>query len=241
MWALAGGATDVIQNIQKQIDKITALKTSVDGLTAAEERYNEILKKDGREAADAWYFNYQKILSGVNDEAAAIKAANELTRSDLDETRASMTNLSNDAKTWGSDMVNNYQGGVDSAQGGLLQTIANLAGHIKKLIGFSEPEEGPLSDFHTYAPDMMALFAKGVTDNTGIVTGAIDKAFDFGSRLVPGVPRGGVEYTETRYPSGQSAQLQPIILTIDGREFARIELPYLNEERQRIGVQLARG
>ena len=46
------------------------------------------------------------------------------------------------------------------------------------MLGFSEPEEGPLSDFHTYAPDMMKLFAKGITDNAGLVTDAAERAFN---------------------------------------------------------------
>lgn len=41
-------------------------------------------------------------------------------------------------------------------------------------IGFSEPSRGPLSNFHTFAPDMMALFAKGIRDNLGLVTDAMN-------------------------------------------------------------------
>ena len=69
------------------------------------------------------------------------------------------------ALTWGSDMVSNFTSGIRSAWGTLKSGVSGMAGHVKSFVGFSEPEEGPLSDFHTYAPDMMELFAKGIKDN----------------------------------------------------------------------------
>ena len=69
------------------------------------------------------------------------------------------------ALTWGSDMVSNFTSGISSAWGTLKSGVSGMAGHVKSFVGFSEPEEGPLSDFHTYAPDMMELFAKGIKDN----------------------------------------------------------------------------
>ena len=33
---------------------------------------------------------------------------------------------------------------------------------------------GPLSNFHTYAPDMLKLFADGIRENVGLVTSAVD-------------------------------------------------------------------
>ena len=69
------------------------------------------------------------------------------------------------ALTWGSDMVSNFTSGISSAWGTLKSGVGGMAGHVKSFVGFSEPKEGPLSDFHTYAPDMMELFAKGIKDN----------------------------------------------------------------------------
>ena len=60
-----------------------------------------------------------------------------------------------------------------------------MANQVKKRLAFSEPEEGPLSNFHTYAPDMMQLFAEGIRDNTRLVTDQIERSFDF-DRLMNG-------------------------------------------------------
>ena len=41
--------------------------------------------------------------------------------------------------------------------------VAGVADKIKSFLGFSEPDEGPLSNFHTYMPDMIDLMSKGIT------------------------------------------------------------------------------
>jgi hypothetical protein len=43
--------------------------------------------------------------------------------------------------------------------------VGGMAKKVKNFIGFSEPEDGPLSNFHTFAPDMVDLFVKGIRDN----------------------------------------------------------------------------
>jgi hypothetical protein len=48
-----------------------------------------------------------------------------------------------------------------------------VAGTISSFIHFSEPDQGPLKDFHTCMPDMMELMAAGITDNTWRVENAI--------------------------------------------------------------------
>ena len=41
--------------------------------------------------------------------------------------------------------------------------VAGVADKIKSFLGFSKPDEGPLSNFHTYMPDMIDLMSKGIT------------------------------------------------------------------------------
>lgn len=87
------------------------------------------------------------------------------------------------AKQWGSDMLQNFMGGVAEKGKALLEKVKGVAQSIRDLIGFSEPKEGPLSNFHTYAPDMMKLFAKGIKDNEGLVTAQISRSFNFEPQL----------------------------------------------------------
>jgi len=94
------------------------------------------------------------------------------------------------AKQWGADLIQNFISGITSKVSGLWNTIKSIAGGIKNMLGFSEPKEGPLSNFHTYAPDMMELFAKGIRDNEHLITDQIRSSFDFGRTAFTGTAAG---------------------------------------------------
>ena len=99
-------------------------------------------------------------------------------------------NMLSGAKTWGKDMIDNFIGGIKEKWNKLKDTVKNVAQSVKDFLGFSEPKKGPLSNFHTYAPDMMDLFAKGIRDNEDVITNQIEKSFDFGERTM----KFGAEY-----------------------------------------------
>lgn len=79
-----------------------------------------------------------------------------------------------EAKTWGKDMIQNFIDGIKSKISAVKDAIGGIAKSIKDFLGFSEPDMGPLSNFHTYAPDMLKLFAEGIRENVGLVTSAVD-------------------------------------------------------------------
>lgn len=84
------------------------------------------------------------------------------------------------AVSWGRDLIGNIISGITEKMSMLTDTINGVANSIHERIHFSEPDIGPLADFHTYAPDMMKLFAQGIRENEKIVTDQIDRSFDFG-------------------------------------------------------------
>ena len=92
--------------------------------------------------------------------------------------------LASSALTWGKDLIDNFVNGIKSKISAVTSAVSGIASKIKSLIGFSEPEEGPLSNFHTYAPDMMNLFIQGIRDNEKKLTDQIEKTFDFGERTI---------------------------------------------------------
>lgn len=92
--------------------------------------------------------------------------------------------LASDAFTWGKDLIDNFISGIMQKWENLKNTVSNVAQSVKDFLGFSEPKKGPLSNFHTYAPDMMDLFIKGIRDNEKKLTGQIEKTFDFGERTI---------------------------------------------------------
>lgn len=109
----------------------------------------------------------------IEGTAEIIPAADELMNAFHDEI------LSFDFIGWGVDMVTSFIDGIKSGIGDIGDAANFAAQTIADFLGFSEPEKGPLSNFHTFAPDMMALFAKGVKDNTDDVRRQIEESFDF--------------------------------------------------------------
>ena len=81
--------------------------------------------------------------------------------------------LPSKAMSWGSDIINGMIDGIKTKMGGIGEAISGVAGTISSFIHFSEPDVGPLKDFHTYMPDMMKEMADGITNNTWRVEHAI--------------------------------------------------------------------
>ena len=80
-----------------------------------------------------------------------------------------------DAKNWGKDLIKNFIDGIKGKWNDLKNSIKGVGDIIKDRMHFSEPDVGPLSNFHTWAPDMMELFASGIRNNIGLVTSAVDQ------------------------------------------------------------------
>lgn len=79
-----------------------------------------------------------------------------------------------EALKWGSDIIDGIVSGIQSAVGRVGEAVKGVADKIKSFLGFSEPEDGPLSDFHTYMPDMIDLMASGITSGKKKVEDALE-------------------------------------------------------------------
>ena len=98
-------------------------------------------------------------------------------------------NLASNAFSWGKDIISNLINGIGSMISSLVNKVKDIAGTIKSYLGFSEPEKGPLSDFHTYMPDMIDLMKEGIEGNLSKLKGPMT---DLASALIPG-QKGTVE------------------------------------------------
>ncbi len=114
----------------------------------------------------------------INGLTERIKKLPEKGREMVESIKNGLMEKINAAKTWGKDLIENFIGGLKEKWEKLKESVSNIAGSIKSFLGFSEPKEGPLSNFHTYAPDMMELFAKGIKDNEYLITGQIEDSFN---------------------------------------------------------------
>lgn len=126
--------------------------------------------------------------------------------------------LPSKALTWGKDVIDNFTGGIKDKIGQLKDTLKGAADKVKSFLGFSEPEEGPLSNFHTYAPDMMDLFAKGIRENIGTVTNALGTA----TNAIGGAFTGTSQQQQTTVTSSATTPVNIVVpLSIGGQKFAK--------------------
>lgn len=77
--------------------------------------------------------------------------------------------------------------GLQAEIGALGNVLTTIANKIKSVLGFhSPPAEGPLSDSDQYMPNMMRMFATGITGNSGLFTGALNQVALAGRTAVSG-------------------------------------------------------
>lgn len=114
--------------------------------------------------------------------AQAAKAGVDMVKNIFNNLKEGLSNifhgLMDSFREWGQDMMDNLIGGIKGKIDAVKEVASGVAGAIKGFLHFSEPDVGPLSDFHTYAPDMMNLFAQGIRDNAHLITDAIGTSFD---------------------------------------------------------------
>lgn len=73
-----------------------------------------------------------------------------------------VTSLPGEALRWGRDIIDGIADGIRGAIGKVTSAVSGVANKIRSFLHFSEPDVGPLSDFHTYMPDMMSGLAGGI-------------------------------------------------------------------------------
>ena len=149
----------------------------------------------------------------------------------------------NDAKNWGRDLVQNFINGLIEKWEALKTQVKAMAQTVKDFLGFSEPVAGPLSDFHTYAPDMVDLWNQGLRDNESKIRQQLSTTFAIGDqmRAMAPVPQ-YVQQTEGAAGRVQTGPRQiVVVLELNRSELGRVVYDLNNEETQRVGVRLAGG
>lgn len=96
-----------------------------------------------------------------------------------------VTSLPGEALHWGRDIIDGIADGIRGAIGKVTSAVKGVADKIRSFLHFSEPDVGPLSDFHTYMPDMMSGLAGGIKAGipmlqkaAGLAAGAISGGLD---------------------------------------------------------------
>lgn len=169
--------------------KSTAANTGTNTASSVSKAFGDIKNHVRSRLQDA----YKSVASNFGDMNSKVSSVNGAIKSTMSSTwdsikstlssklgtvKDSLSNtfktLKTNATTWGKDICTNLANGIKNAMSKVTSAVTNLASKIKSLIHFTEPDEGPLSDFHTYMPDMLALMAKGIRKNEHKAISAVD-------------------------------------------------------------------
>ena len=165
----------------------------------------------------------------------------------LNEMDGTVDRFSRQAQDWGQDLMSNFANGIRNGFNQVKSSINEVTAWIRSNLHFSQPDQGPLKDFGTYAPDMMELFAQGVRDNARMLQEEIESAFDFGSSIVAPRPQmsemaSGWGQPEVIVPRQNNERPIEIVVklqddTVLGRAIYRL----YNDESYRVGTRLITG
>lgn len=141
-----------------------------------------------------------------------------------------------DPVQWGKDMIQSFIDGIMGMISSVGDAVGRVADTVKSFLGFSEPEKGPLSNFHTFPKDMVDLYAQGIEDNAYKVADAAeglagDIALGFNSDInynVPDLAGYAADLSASITGTGQTRIEVPVV--IDGREVARASAWYMGEQ-----------
>ena len=81
--------------------------------------------------------------------------------------------LINQAKSWGSDLIQNIINGLHEKIQALADGVTDVANTIRDFLHFSVPDRGPLTDFRSWMPDFMQGMAQGIERSRGLIQKAI--------------------------------------------------------------------
>lgn len=235
----------LLDNIDLLIDaSIQLIMALADGLIQALPRLIEKAPEIIIKLVEALIRNFPKLVGAGTDLVVKliegiVKCWGQLATTGaqiIDNVKNGFWDKVNEALTWGGDLIDNFVQGIRNKFANVRKALSDLGSLVKSLIGFSEPEIGPLSDFHTYAPDMMDLYAKGINDNIGKVENSTENM----ARSIAGTFTADVGYNLpdlSSYAADMGAMLTASAATeivvpvnINGREVARASAWYMNEQ-----------
>lgn len=128
--------------------------------------------------SSAWNNASQNVNSSVNSLKNNISTGLNNAKTTVanwgDDIKNTFSNLGRNASTWGKDLADNMASGIKNNIHKVTSAVSSVANKIKDYLHFTEPDVGPLSNFHTYMPDMIDLMVKGIKDNTSKVKNEIE-------------------------------------------------------------------
>lgn len=175
-------ALEVIKgSIKATLDVIKGIFTTVlNVITNLVKAFTSVLKGDWSGALNYLKTAASSAINGVKNIFSTLKG----------HLSSTFSNIMSAMRNWGTDMINNLIDGIKSKIGEVKNAAASVAGAIKEYIHFSEPDVGPLSDFHTYMPDMIKTLVQGIDNGIPQIQNAMNS---MAGALVPTTLSDGIK------------------------------------------------
>lgn len=109
---------------------------------------------------DAFMALPQKIADALKDAVRAIKDTFE--------------QMIQQAKDSGKHFVEGFVNGIKEKMSKVIEAVKNVAKTVQDFLGFSRPDKGPLHEYEEWMPHFMQGLAKGINQNKGVVTKALN-------------------------------------------------------------------
>lgn len=154
--------------VQSALEAIKNITNSA--LTTIKNKYNEI---------------FEAVRKGVTEKMSQVKSA---IKNGMEDAASYLKSLPSQALKWGADIIKGLIDGIKSKIGALKSAMNEVASAISEKIHFSEPDVGPLKDFHTYMPDMMDELVNGINAGVPKVAQAMN---GLASSMIPEFDIGG--------------------------------------------------
>jgi len=173
--------------------------------------------------------------------------------------------IKDDAFNWGKNLISSFVEGIKNKVSSVKSTLQSVGQSVKNFIGFSSPtKEGPGRFADEWAPNLMNMFAEGLSQNIPKVQSAVDEVAKqlTGMTVQPTVQQSVVPATTTTgyggladtvaqavyqavidairvvQASSQQSDDRELVLKIDNTVLARMQLPAIIREGQRQGLNL---
>lgn len=162
--------------------------------------------------------------------------------------------LISSAWNWGRDLINGFIQGIQQAAQNLWTTVSNIASGVAEYIHFSRPDKGPLRDYETWMPDMVAGLAKTLDQSSYMLGNAANRlatrlavnsmlAPEFTGAAIGATPRGAqVQSTDNSAALlaavnalSRSMQGGDVVVAIDGKEVFRAVRKQAQRQQMRTG------
>lgn len=159
------------------------------------EEIKESIKEKVENAKEKAVETFQNMVDSIREKAGDIRDNIE---EGFNNAIEFITSLPGQAYDWGADIIESIADGIWGAIGSVIDAAASVADTIWSYLHFSEPEIGPLADFHTWMPDMMSGLAEGMKRNMPTLRAGVDLVANTVSGIIPGTGTAG------RYEGGDN-------------------------------------